>query len=752
VAELKTKGDNPLQTPVRNTRVTDLSGWRTPIYAALDQPLASVLGDKTAKAFAALRVDTVGDLLRHLPRRYLSGTELTDLSTITEGEHIAVIARVLKAEVKESSRASKRSPKRLEVVVTDGHGYLHLTFFGIDRLLSWWGKQLGMGAAGVFAGKVGRFQSNLQMTHPEFAMLDDHGRIITTSEKATSMASVAQSGLVGVYPASAKLKTWKIAECARLALDSLPTFEDPWPAWLRVAAHVVDLDTAFAYVHRPDTPEDAARGAERLLFDEAMATQLTMAYRRHDAATNRAVARPRKTGGLLDAFDARLPFTLTRGQQDVGRAIEADLARERPMQRLLQGEVGSGKTVVALRAMLTVLDSGGQSALIAPTEVLATQHFHTIKQLLGELGGGRMLGAPDLATDVVLLTGSMTAVAKRNALLRIASGEAGIVIGTHALLADRVQFADLGFVVVDEQHRFGVEQRALLAGKADAKPHTLVLTATPIPRSVAMTVFGDLEVSSLAELPAGRADVSTVLVDAGTHPAWVDRAWERIREEVAAGRQAFVVCPRIGGNDREGSGVVELAEMLRAGPLAGLRLGVLHSQLPSETKDEAMAAFASGRTDVLVATTMIEVGVDVPNATMMVIWDADRFGISQLHQLRGRIGRGGFPGVCLLISHAEQGDPARDRLAAVASTRDGFALAELDLAQRREGDVLGATQSGTRSSLRLLRVLDHADLIAQARELAEEAVRRDPGLSTPGFVDAIRATERMSAGDWLDRG
>jgi ATP-dependent DNA helicase RecG len=498
---------------------------------------------------------------------------------------------------------------------------------------------------------------------------------------------------------------------------------------------------------------EAGKGADRLRFDEALATQLTMAYRRADAASHTAQARRALPDGLLTAFDARLPFRLTDGQVEVSEAILDDLACPRPMQRLLQGEVGSGKTVVALRAMLAVIDSGGQAALLAPTEVLAHQHFQTIKALLGDLGGGRMLGTPDVATDVVLLTGSLPANVKKSALLRAASGEAGIVIGTHALLADRVQFADLGLIVIDEQHRFGVEQRAVLADKASSRPHVLVLTATPIPRSVAMTIFGDLDVSTLAELPAGRAEVSTVVVDAASRPSWVGRAWDRVREEVAAGRQVFIVCPRIGGrgDGGEGKGVVELADELRSGPLADVRLNVLHGQLPSDTKDEVMASFAAGDVDVLVATTVIEVGVDVPNASMMVVWDADRFGISQLHQLRGRIGRGGYPGVCLLISSVPAGVPARDRLDAVASTRDGFQLAELDLEQRREGDVLGASQAGSRSSLRLLRVLEHADLIAQARDLAATCVARDPGMVTPGFADAVRATGLLASGDWLER-
>lgn len=694
----------------------------------------------------------MGDLLRHIPRRYLSGTELTDLATITEGELVAVVARVADIRRYEGhgQPGRKARPGRLEVLLSDGNGRLTATFFGKTHLLSWWERQLREGVAGLFVGKVGSFRGQRQLSHPVFAMMDAGGRIVSTSEEKERIAALSTGGLVGMYPATAKLPTWKVAECARIALASLSDSEDPWPAWLREQAGVLDLAEALAAVHAPLSLDQAEKGAERLRFDEAMATQLTMAYRRADAANRPARPRPRIAGGLLEAFDARLPFTLTAGQVEVSDAILADLARSRPMQRLLQGEVGSGKTVVALRAMLAVVDAGGQAALLAPTEVLAAQHFQTIRSLLGDLGAGRMLGTPEVATDVVLLSGSLSTAAKRAALLRAASGEAGIVIGTHALLADRVQFADLGLIVVDEQHRFGVEQRAVLADKAQSRPHVLVLTATPIPRSVAMTIFGDLDVSTLSELPAGRAEVTTVVVDASTRPQWVDRAWERVVEEVGAGRQVFVVVPRIAGS-AEGVGVVELADELRSGALAGLRVGVLHGQLPGDAKDEVMGAFVAGELDVLVATTVIEVGVDVPNASMMVVWDADRFGISQLHQLRGRIGRGSHPGVCLLVTRAPAGEPARVRLDAVAATRDGFALAELDLEQRREGDVLGAAQAGGRSSLRLLRVLEHADLIARARELAAECVARDPELTTPGFADAIRATELLASPDWLER-
>ena len=721
--------------------------WHTQSFRELAAPVADVLGARTAKDLEKLRIHTVGDLLRHLPRRYLSGTELTDLATLEAGDHVAVMAKVSSTKIVNGGR---NRPSRLEVSLTDGRGYLAVTFFGREHLVEYWQRELAKGVRGIFVGKVGRFREQLQLTHPEFVMLNASGAIVGSSEKKQLIATMSRSAaLVGMYPATAKLPTWKVAECCRLGLATLSGADDPWPDWVLDAADVMPLADAFAAVHQPRSLAEAHAGTQRLLFDEAFATQLTMAYRRADASTHTAIPRRATAGGLLTALDARLPFTLTDGQRVVSDTLFAELDRARPMQRLLQGEVGSGKTVVALRAMLAVVDAGGQCALLAPTEVLAHQHHATIRALMGDLAGGRLLGSPDVATDVVLITGSTPAAAKREALLRAASGEAGIVIGTHALLHEAVQFADLAFVVIDEQHRFGVEQRGVLTDKATARPHVLVLTATPIPRSVAMTIFGDLDVSTLDELPAGRPPVGTVVVDAALRPAWVDRAWQRVAEEVAQGRQAFVVVPRIKSSD-EGIGVVDLAAELSAVQLAGLRVGMLHGQLPNESKDATMAAFVAGELDVLVATTVIEVGVDVPNATMMVICDAERFGISQLHQLRGRIGRGGHPGVCLLISSALADDVVNERLQAVAATSDGFELAELDLIQRREGDVLGADQSGARSSLRLLSVLAHADVIAQAKAIAAEAVERDPERTTPGFIDAVQSIEMLAAGDWLE--
>jgi ATP-dependent DNA helicase RecG len=752
---------------------TTVSPWRTDTYRRLAARLDGLLGDKTAKQFEPLKVRTVRDLMHHLPRRYFSAAELSDLSALQPEQEVAVVAQVVNSRAHNLPTDGYRTAKkpRLEATITDHRGSLTLTFFGQPRLISYWQSQLHPGARGIFAGKVREFNRQLQLAHPDFVIVDEEGRVVGGAQRNEALATAVRSPLIGLYPMAGKLRTWTIAECTRLVLEHLDGLADPLPEWLRREAGVVDLLTAFRSLHQPENREQIEVGRDRLRFDEAFALQLTMAHRRADAAAHGAVPRPRRAGGLLDAFDARLPFTLTAGQVEVGEEILGELALSRPMQRLLQGEVGSGKTLVALRAMLAVVDAGGQAALLAPTEVLAAQHHQTITRMLGDLALGGMLGAAEHATAVTLITGSMTAAQRRAATLQAASGEAGIVVGTHALLSAGVQFADLGLVVVDEQHRFGVEQRAALSAKASARPHVLVMTATPIPRSVAMTVFGDLETSTLREVPAGRADVSTVVVDARRQPGWVDRAWQRITEEVAAGRQAYVVCARISSTETAAkpsesdedlpddtaeplppaAAVEDLYTELSAGPLSGVSVEMLHGQLPAEEKEAVMRRFAAGETDVLVATTVIEVGVDVPNASVMVICDADRFGISQLHQLRGRIGRGAFPGVCLLLSSAPADGLARQRLNAVAGTRDGFVLAEVDLEQRREGDVLGASQSGHRSSLRLLRVLTDADVIEAARGLAERCVAADPGLDDPGLADTVAMVELQAAGDWLER-
>ncbi len=751
-----------------------ITEWRTSTFARLETKLSTVIGK--ASPFEPLKITTVGDLMMHLPRRYMDGTELSDLAALTEGEEVAVVAEVLETKAYNLDAGpggySARKP-RMEATITDRHGRLKLAFFGKPHLIKHWQQVLQPGARGIFAGKVREFNRSLQLAHPDFVIIDQSGSVIAGAKRNEDLAKITGTRLVGLYPQAGKLRTWTIAATIGIVLNFLDDLEDPLPPALRLEAGVIGLLEAFHAVHRPGSKDEAEVGRTRLRFDEAFSLQLTMARRRQDARSHGATPRARIADGILDAFDERLPYRLTDGQTEVSEVIMSELAQPFPMQRLLQGEVGSGKTVVALRAMLAVIDAGGQAALLAPTEVLAAQHYQTITKLLGDLGhGSGLLAGASGGTDVALITGSMSAAQKRDAMLRAASGEAGIVIGTHALLGEKIQFADLGLVVIDEQHRFGVEQRAALTAKAELRPHVLVLTATPIPRSVAMTVFGDLEVSTLTEVPAGRADVSTVVVDAAAKPAWVDRAWQRVVEEVGAGRQAFIVCARISAEapsaksrqaGRSGEDLPtpedaepaiaaeELYAELTAGPLRDLRVGLLHGQQSADLKDATMRDFAAGELDVLVSTTVIEVGVDVPNASVMVICDADRFGISQLHQLRGRIGRGEHPGVCLLLTRTPADTPARERLAAVAATRDGFELAQADLEQRREGDVLGASQSGARSSLRLLRVLDDRELIERARELAERELAKDPDLNNPGLADIVAQVEHRAAGDWLDR-
>ena len=722
------------------------------MYRALEEPVTRLVGDKTGKAFEVLGIRTVHDVLRHMPRHLMSGTDTTDLAQLMDDyrrgvvdDYVAIMAKI--ASVKQAGDPSRL---RLEVRLTDGTGFLDVTFFGKKHMIDYWQKLLSRSERGIFAGKLGWFRDRPQLAHPAFAM-DTAGGWVGSADSMRVARQVTRSSYIGLYPQSAKLPTWTISECAELATEHIAGLDDALPEWVRDAADVIDFEAAVRAVHAPTSREEHAAGRRRLIFDEAFATQVAMAYRRQDARLHKARAWPRRSGGLLDAFDARLPFTLTEQQVAVSEELFSEVGRARPMQRLLQGEVGSGKTVVALRAMLTVVDGGGQTVLLAPTEVLAQQHLATVRGLLGELGAGATLGAPDGATDVVLLTGSTPAAQRRDVLDKIASGEAGIVIGTHALLEQRVEFAELGLVVVDEQHRFGVEQRNALGTRAGQHPHVLGMTATPIPRSVAMTVFGDLEVSTITELPLGRAEISTTVVDQVARPAWVDRAWQRVAEEVAQGRQAFVITPRITAkDDAVGASVEEMYAKLSSGPLSAVRVAMLHGRLPADEKSDVMRRFAAGDLGVLVATTVVEVGVDVPNATMMVVCDAESFGISQLHQLRGRIGRGSHPGVCLLITSAEEGTNARERLDAVAATRDGFVLSEVDLQQRREGDVLGSSQSGGRSSLRLLRVLEHADEIALARRLAEQVVERDPGLGDPGVRDYVTQVELLAEGEWQE--
>jgi ATP-dependent DNA helicase RecG len=751
--------------------------------ARLDDRIDRVFDPRTAKVLAgSLDVHTVGDLLRHYPRRYEQRGELTDLANLRDGEHVTVLAQI-KAVTTRAMR--NRRGKLTEVTVTDGRGTLTLAFFRQP----WREKELKPGLHGLFAGQVSSYGRKRQLIHPDCELLGE-------TDPGTELAAEHAAEIIPVYPATSQLPSWKIAKAIRTVLDTLDTGDDPLPAGVRERHDLPRQAAALLGIHRPLEWADIDRARLRLKWDEAFVLQAVLAQRRRAEDALPATPRSPHRGGLLDAFDAQLPFQLTAGQRAAGEEIMTALGREHPMHRLLQGEVGSGKTLVAVRAMLQVVDDGGQAVLLAPTEVLAQQHYRSLTQLLGPLGragelDGAVLDDPAQATRVALLTGSQGAKARRAALDDVASGAAGIVIGTHTLLYhrarldDQVVFKDLGLVVVDEQHRFGVQQRDALRERAHgSRPHVLVMTATPIPRTVAMTVYGDLDVCTLSELPAGRTPITSHVVPAAEKPRFLERTWQRLREEVDGGGQAYVVCPRIGlDNDlsdltpvpgeldptdpddaageyeeeadaagRPPRAVLEMAAELEQGPLAGLSLRVLHGRLPADEKDDTMRGFARGQVDVLVATTVVEVGVDVPNATIMVILDADRFGVSQLHQLRGRVGRGAKPGLCLLVTDSPEGSPARARLDAVASTLDGFQLSRLDLEQRREGNVLGAAQAGRKSSLKMLTLLDDEDLIGQARQEATALIDADPALAShPALAAAISALLDEEQAEFLEK-
>ncbi|GAA4103719.1 ATP-dependent DNA helicase RecG [Nocardioides kongjuensis] len=745
----------------------------------LDSPLTAVLGAATPakrKRFAAgLGLQTVGDLLRHFPRRYLETGSLTRIDNLRIGQLLCVVGEIDECEIKTyTDRRSGRTAYRVEAVLRTGGPRLKMTFFAKNQgTAGWQARRVAVGNRGVFLGKADRFRDQWQLVNPAmtiFGMGDE------AEGEGDGVEDVLDFGpLFPIYPLTKGVETWDIARAVTFARQVMEPVPELLPDALREEYDVLGIQQAYDWVHQPDDRDQVALAHHRFRFEEALVTQLVLGRRRRARQAEGATARTGGVGNVLAAFDARLPFELTAGQTAVGKEIDHDLAQPHPMNRLLQGEVGSGKTLVALRAMLRVVDSGGQAALLAPTEVLAQQHYRSIAAMLGDLGeGGTIFGSGE-GTRVELLTGSMGKTQRTGPLSRIASGEAGIVIGTHALLQDQVMFADLGLVVVDEQHRFGVEQRAALTDKAAAPPHLLVMTATPIPRTVAMTVFGDLETSTLTELPAGRAPIQTNVVPLAEQPGWIGRVWERVREEVGKGHQVYVVCPRISGDEHEAgqvdavdlpdedapveetpkppaAAVEEVVGRLARGPLSGIRVTGLHGRLPADEKDATMRAFAAGEVDVLVSTTVIEVGVDVANATTMVILDADRFGISQLHQLRGRVGRGGLPGLCLLVTHAEAGSPSRERLEAVASTTDGFVLSRIDLEMRREGDVLGASQAGGRSSLENLRVLRDEDTIVTARQAAEGLLDVDADLGqAPGLAAAVRDLEQSQLAEFVDK-
>ncbi|OBK18993.1 ATP-dependent DNA helicase RecG [Mycobacterium asiaticum] len=708
--------------------------------ASLGDRLPFLLNAKTAKLLdEQFGIQTVNDLLRHYPRSYFQGAARIGAhdERPEPGEHVTVVDVITEAVTKQMPKDRKRQYHR--ITLGSGRNRVTATFFNAG----WMSKDLTKGVKVMLSGEVGYFKDVMQLTHPAFLVLDaPSGRNIGTKSLKTiaeathagsseDVAAAYERRVFGIYPASTKLQSWDIFNCVRQVLDVLDPVPDPLPAEFCAEHGFVSEDEALRAIHIAEDPAERERARERLTFDEAVGLQWALVCRRHGELSESGPPAAPRSDGLVADLLRRLPFELTAGQREVLDVLSEALATTRPLNRLLQGEVGSGKTIVAVVAMLQLVDAGYQCALLAPTEVLAAQHLRSITEVLGPLAMAGQLGGADNATRVVLLTGSMSAAQKKQVRAEIVSGQAGIVVGTHALLQDAVDFHNLGMVVVDEQHRFGVEQRDRLRAKAPAgiTPHLLVMTATPIPRTVALTVYGDLETLTLRELPRGRQPINTQVIYAEDKPAWLDRAWRRIHEEVEAGRQVYVVAPRIDENDdaeKEGgprpSATAEgLFKRLSTGELAGLRLALMHGRLSTDDKDAAMAAFRAGEVDVLVCTTVIEVGVDVPNATIMLIMDADRFGISQLHQLRGRIGRGRHASLCLLVSWVSPQSPASRRLNAVASTMDGFALADLDLEERKEGDVLGRNQSGKPITLRLLSLAKHLTHIETARQYCVHA-------------------------------
>ncbi|MFY9263561.1 MAG: ATP-dependent DNA helicase RecG [Actinomycetaceae bacterium] len=729
--------------------------------SAITRPLERVIGKRSATALAKLGLHTVRDLLLHVPFRLAQRGQLMPLDRIREGESVTVVAQVMDSQLRPMNN---RRGFLLTISISDGEHDLDLTFFGKTRRpLAYHQSQLDIGTVATFSGTISAYRGRLQLTHPEYELLDDPADV--DPEK------IARP--IPIYHSAQKVPSWHISRAIDTVLATLTPADipDPIPQKYRELHNLPDKFTAITSLHHPENTAEFQRARIRMKHEEALVLQAVLAQRTINARQHQAPQCQPRTGGILEAFNARIPFSLTTGQRAVGEEIATELATSRPMRRLLQGDVGAGKTIVALRAMLQAVDAGYQAVLIAPTEVLAYQHLTTMQAMLGELGQGGTLGAPDYATTISLLIGSLSAPAKRQALQQIASGEPGLIIGTHALLQDAAEIPNRAIVVIDEQHRFGVDQRDRLAHGA----HMLVMTATPIPRTIAMTSFGDLDVSTLTELPAGRQPIATTLVPA-TNQRWMERLWQRAREEIDAGGRVYVVCPRIsateteedaGNSDeqdlldvpipsekpRELASVEQVSAWLANHPaLNGITIGILHGQLPPESKTHAMSSFTTGDTPLLVTTTVIEVGVDVPEATMMIILDADRFGLAQLHQLRGRIGRGNKPSICLAVSHIHPDSLAGERLAAFASTTNGFELAERDVELRSEGDVLGARQSGTSSSLRFLKVTKDGDIITAARQAVHNLFTVDPGLETcPQLRHAIETANNRST-EYLEKG
>lgn len=744
--------------------------------AKLSDRLDHVLGNKASDVLdAEFGLITVEDLLHHYPRRYSTDFSLRDEQDgerAKPGEHTTLVGFITSAELKSMRN---RKGQFLSVTLGSAPHAVQATFFHPHKVK----RDLQVGNRVMLSGAVGEFRGKPQLTHPDYLVLETAFGESTEARGSTALRGIAGAArdastailafhrnVFPIYPATKNLESWDIYRCIDQVLTQLDPVPEALPEAVLAEYGLMSLDEALRKIHTSEDASEQKQARRRLAFDEALGLQLALAMRRGSEIGSAGPPMPLAQAGLRADLLGQLPFELTEGQRHVVAEIGEDLAGVKPMNRLLQGEVGSGKTVVALLAMMQAIDAGYQCALLAPTEVLAVQHARSLRAMLGSLATAGELGAPDDATSIALLTGSMSPAVKKQIKADVATGLAGIVIGTHALLQDSVDFHNLGLVVVDEQHRFGVEQRDRLRAKAPQGivPHLLVMTATPIPRTVALTVFGDLETSTLRELPQGRQPITTTAVFTREKPGWLARGWERIAEEVAAGRQAYVVASRIDADDKDSGPeeaeekrpppvpVTELYETIRGSLLPGLRIGLLHGRLPSEQKDAVMTAFNAGEIDVLVCTTVIEVGVDVPNATVMLIMDADRFGISQLHQLRGRVGRGGNKGLCLLVSPCSPAGSAGRRLRAVQDTLDGFTLAELDLEERREGDVLGRDQSGRAVNLRLLSLLDHRDMIETAREMAMRACADDPELAQqPALAGMARRFLVADQIEYLDK-
>ncbi|HSJ82450.1 MAG TPA: ATP-dependent DNA helicase RecG [Acidimicrobiia bacterium] len=701
------------------------------------------MGGKAVPILAKAGIMSVADLLHHVPRTYVDRTDTPPLSQVPLGSEITVIGEVKSI----SSRRPKPKLVITEARIADDTASITAVWFN-QRFRE---KQLPPGTEVAFSGSVESYRGKLQMTHPEVDILDHDGEQLRTGR------------IVPIYSQVGEVKTGQFRSSIHNALTRARPVLDPLPDVLLAERGLMSRDHAYAEIHFPETLDRADIARNRLVYDELFRLELALALRKRRQTEEATGFAHTPTGELVDRFVSGLPYQMTGAQRRVIGEIVSDLREAHPMHRLLHGEVGSGKTVVAVVTLLHGVEGGWQGAIMAPTEVLADQHYLGVTGLLAEsglspepfgvssqLGMDSLFGSDEPAVHIAILTGSTAAAnyradITRSALLEdVASGQVDILVGTHALIQEGVHFSKLGVVVVDEQHRFGVAQRVMLKEKAESiEPDLLIMTATPIPRTLSMTLYGDLDVSGLDEMPPGRIPVETTVLGRGHE----SRAWKKIEEEVASGRQAFVVCPLVEDSPKIEAASATAEHQRLSALLPGLRVGLIHGQLKPADKDAVMSAFRSQEIDVLVSTTVIEVGIDVPNATVMVIEDADRFGLSQLHQLRGRVGRGEHPGVCLLIADAAT-EEAEERLAAMVATNDGFELANVDLMIRGQGTVFGTRQSGM-ADLRLADIIKDFELLSSARHDAFTLVDHDPDLSRhPELAEEIRALLGDSV-EWL---